>query len=290
MVLVQLVEDGLPVVGAAQLAGASGQLGRPARRRRPARARAARGRRSRAAPSRAAAPSSAPRRARSRRWPSGASPPGTRRSRRTPMPPPRPPRPASRAGRRRPSGPAGSRARSGRRRAPGWRRGRGRSPGTISGRRLRLPSSRLPGMRPHARHGGVDQLLHRAQPMQEEAEDAGHARVEVDVGLPAPDLEVLDDLPPAQGADHEVAVDAPRRSRAPPRPRPGTRSSHARVRAPAPLEGGLGQVVELLVVLGQAEAAGANGRFGELGVEEVVGQLGERRHASPSLRPGKRPV
>ena len=55
-----------------------------------------------------------------------------------------------------------------------------------------LPVVEVAGDQPHARHRGVDQLLHRSQPMQEEAEDAGHARVQVDVGLPAPDLEVLE--------------------------------------------------------------------------------------------------
>ena len=55
------------------------------------------------------------------------------------------------------------------------------------------------------------------------------------------------------------------------------RSSQA-VAKPATLVGRLREVVELVVVLGQAEAAGAHRRIGELGGEEVVREIGERRH------------
>ncbi len=130
--------------------------------------------------------------------------------------------------------------------------------GNHLGSQVALPVLEVAGDQAHARHGGVDQLLDRPEPMQEEAEDAGHAGVQVDVGLPAPDLEVLQDLPPAQRADDEVPIDAivePEGTlvHAPESLEPGA------VGAASPLEGGLGEVVEQLVVLGQAQAAGANG-------------------------------
>ena len=60
---------------------------------------------------------------------------------------------------------------------------------------------------PHACHSRIDQLVRRPQLMQEQDEDARHARVQVGIGLASPDLEILHDLPPAQDADHEVPVD-----------------------------------------------------------------------------------
>ena len=134
---------------------------------------------------------------------------------------------------------------------------------------------------PQARDRCVDQLSHRPQPVEKEAEDAAQARVEIGVGLASPHQEVVDDPSPVENADHQVAVD---------RVVEGELVRIHLVEAGQPrgigpgssLEGGLGEVVELVVVLGQAEPAGMDRRVRHLGVEELSGELGEGRHAETS--------
>ena len=93
--------------------------------------------------------------------------------------------------------------------------------------------------------------------MQEQREDAGEAGVEVGVGLAAPHLEVVDDPPAVEDADHQVAVDRLVEGQV-----AGLHLAEASeprgIGLAASLEGGLGEVVEQRVVLGQAELAGAD--------------------------------
>ena len=63
------------------------------------------------------------------------------------------------------------------------------------------------GNQPQPRDRRVDQLRHRPKPVQKQREDAGEAGVEVGVGLAAPHLEVVDDPPAVEDADHQVAID-----------------------------------------------------------------------------------
>ena len=50
------------------------------------------------------------------------------------------------------------------------------------------------------------------------------------------------------------------------------------------------EIVEPIVVRGQPQAAGPDGRLVELGVEEFGGQVGEGRHAAPLCVARERPV
>lgn len=97
-------------------------------------------------------------------------------------------------------------------------------------------------------------------------------------GLAAPDFEVLENLPSAKDADDQVTIDDLVECEAAHLDGAETLQPFGVGRA-ASLEGGLRQIVETLVVLGESQAAGADRRFLKFGIEKLVGQLGKRRHA-----------
>ena len=146
---------------------------------------------------------------------------------------------------------------------------------------MRFPSSRLAGIARRREIGRVDELSHRPQPVEEKAEDAAQPGIQIRVGLASPHQEVVDDPAPVEGADHQVAIDRVVEGQL-------VRIHLVEARQPggigpaSSLEGGLGEVVELVVVLGQAQPAGMDRRVRHLGVEELSGELGEGRHAETS--------
>ena len=121
------------------------------------------------------------------------------------------------------------------------------------------------------------QLALRAQAVKEEDEDAPHPGVEVEIGLAAPDLPCVVDRPLTKLADGEVAVD---------------RLVEGQLvigQAGEPLEpcrraGGIGldrlggHVVELVVIVGEAQVRGTNRVGGVLLLEELGGKVSEGRH------------
>ena len=70
------------------------------------------------------------------------------------------------------------------------------------------PSSSVRGDRAQAADGGVDEVRLRLQAMQEEGEDAGQARVEVDLRLAPPHQPIVEDGLAAQVRADQVAVKA----------------------------------------------------------------------------------
>ena len=115
------------------------------------------------------------------------------------------------------------------------------------------------------------------QPVEKQDEDAAHPRVEVEVGLAAPDLPGVVDGTLAELGHGEVAVD-----------RLVKRQLVVAEGGESVEPGGgarsigldrLGrQVVELVVVLGQTEVRGTHGVGGVLLVEELGGKVSEGRH------------
>ena len=286
VILVELVEHALPVIGPAQLAGASGEIDGELVVRRLA-----------AVAQLASAEAEQLLLAQQRRVALLAERPfaGRRRAhllqeldvavvgrRRAPPPPP----PAWPAACRPRSGPAGCRAGSGRRRAPGSRRGRGRSPAPSPAAGCAVPSSRLSGIwRMRATAASTSSSIGRSWCRKR------------------PKMPVMPGFRYVSGWRRQTSKSStiwrPRRMLiTSSRSIASSKLRLALVHCPEPLEPGvvagppalegrLGQVVELLVVLGQAQAAGADRRLGELGVQELR-RSARRRTACdrPLLRPG----
>ncbi len=124
---------------------------------------------------------------------------------------------------------------------------------------------------------GVGQILLGAQLVEEEREDALQSRVQVGRGLALPIPPRRRQLAPAQDRAREVAVDPLGR-------RERVIGERAESREPGggpllvPAERVGREVVELLVVGGEAKAAGLHRRLGELLLQERIGEVGERRH------------
>ncbi len=114
----------------------------------------------------------------------------------------------------------------------------------------------------------------RAEPVEEQEEDAVQAGVQVRVGLAPPHLPVVHDVAPAQRRQHQVAVHLLVEGQVvgvdgvePAQPLPsGPGASH---------KGRLGQVVKLRVVVGETQGGGLDRRLGVLLVEELTHQLRE---------------
>ena len=140
---------------------------------------------------------------------------------------------------------------------------------------------------PQARDRRVDQVGLRAQPMEEQREQAARHGTRVLHRVPLPGLERREDQPPPQDRAREVAVDGVvDRERLPVGGDLADALQPTEVRPGvglAPPEGVGGQVVEAVVVLGEAVAAGRGRGAGEVRLQEVVERRVEDRVGHWSL-------
>ncbi|TMC30537.1 MAG: hypothetical protein E6J27_02645, partial [Chloroflexi bacterium] len=112
--------------------------------------------------------------------------------------------------------------------------------------------------------------------MEEEREDAVEPRVQVRRRLPAPHLQGLSDLTAAQDRDKQVAVDA--LGRREPIVRDRAKAAEPRVvGVDARADRRFTDIVETLVVFGEAEARREGGRVVVLLLQERIDERGERR-------------
>ncbi len=143
-----------------------------------------------------------------------------------------------------------------------------------AGSRFAIPASTTLPCLLQPGDGGIDEVGLRAQPVQEQAEQAAGDGRRVGHGVPAPELERRHDQPAPQRRAREVTVDLAVEREAVVGHRIEAREERRRRRVPG-TEGILGQVVEPLVVLGQAEAAGGDRLGLEVGTEQIVEDLPE---------------
>src|SRR5439155_85312 len=145
-------------------------------------------------------------------------------------------------------------------------------------------SSRVPnGSISFSRGGGFGELALGAESMKEEREDAVQPRVQVRRRLPAPHLQRLSDLTAAQDRDEQVAVDALRRRE--PIVRDRAKAAEPRVvGVDAGADRRFTDIVEPLVVFGEAQARREGGRVVVLLLQERIDERRERRRqGTPSF-------
>src|SRR5438093_50495 len=126
------------------------------------------------------------------------------------------------------------------------------------------------------RGGGFGELALGAESMEEKREDAVEPRVQVRRRLPAPHLQGLSDLTAAQDRDEQVAVDA--LGRREPIVRDRAKAAEPRVvGVDARADRRFTDIVETLVVFGEAQARREGGRVVVLLLQERIDERGERR-------------
>ena len=115
--------------------------------------------------------------------------------------------------------------------------------------------------------------------MQEEPKDAAKTGIQVRVGVAAPDLPAAEDRPPMQARDRQIAVNGVIEAEV-----AGVEGAELLHPMGGPLcpsdEGGFGEVLEQLVVLGQAQGAGEGRRLVVFLIEKGARKLSKVGHVN----------